>query len=74
VAANVNFSPDLTLTLQSEYDNISSDVGLSARLRWEFMPGNELFASIGHAANWEGRDFRSDTTTAGVRIGSTFRF
>jgi hypothetical protein len=74
VAANINFSPDMTLTLQSEYDNISSDVGLSARLRWEFMPGNELFASVGHAANWEGRDFRSDTTTAGIRIGSTFRF
>lgn len=74
VAANINFSPDMTLTLQSEYDNISSGVSLSARYRWEFMPGQELFASIGHAANWEGRDFRSETTTAGLRVGGTFRF
>lgn len=74
VASNINFSPDMTLTLQSEYDNISSQIGLSARYRWEFLPGNELFASLGHAAQVEGRDFRSETTTSGVRIGSTFRF
>jgi hypothetical protein len=74
MAANLNFTPDMTLTLQSEYDNISSGIGLSARYRWEFIPGNELFASVGHAAFVEGRDFRSQTTTAGVRVGSTFRF
>jgi hypothetical protein len=74
IAANINFTPDMTLTLQSEYDNISSDVALSARFRWEYEPGHELFASVGHAANWEGRDFRSQTTTAGIRLGSTFRF
>ncbi len=72
--ANINFTPDMTLTLQSEYDNISSEVGLSARYRWEFMPGHEVFGSLGHAANWEGRDFRSNTTTAGLRVGGTFRF
>lgn len=74
IATNLNFSPDMTLTIQSEYDNISSDIGLSARYRWEFLPGHEVFASVGHAATWEGRDFRSNTTTGGLRVGGTFRF
>jgi hypothetical protein len=74
VAVNINFTPDMTLTLQSEYDNISAEIGISARLRWEFLPGAEMFASLGNSARVEGRDFTTDETVAALRIGNTFRF
>lgn len=72
--ATLNFTPDMSLIFQSEYDNISSEVGLSARYRWEFQPGAELFASVGHSSYWEGHEFRSNQSVGVLRVGNTFRF
>ena len=76
-AANVsiNFTPDMQLRTQVQYDNISQSVGLSSRYRWEFEPGSELFASLGESGELiDARHYRSSTTQATIRIGHLMRF
>lgn len=76
-AANlqVNFTPDMQIRTQIQYDNISEGFGLSARYRWEFEPGSELFVALGESGDLlEGNHYRSSTTQASVRIGHLARF
>jgi hypothetical protein len=37
------FSPDLVLAGYVQYDSVSRNVGLNARLRWTVRPGNDVF-------------------------------
>ena len=37
------FSPDLVLSVYSQYDSESRDLGLNSRLRWTIQPGRDLF-------------------------------
>lgn len=69
-----NFTPDMQLALQTQFDTISRNFGLSARYRWEYSPGNELFVGLGQTAIVPGTNFRAQTTQLSVRIGQTFRF
>lgn len=71
----VNFSPDMMIQTQAEFDNISDALSLSARYRWEFAPGTELFVGIGEGGQLldESR-YKSDTTRASIRIGHLMRF
>lgn len=69
----VNFTPDMSLRTQVQYDNISESMGLSARYRWEFNPGSELFFAIGESADVVGDHYASNTTQFSVRIGHTHR-
>lgn len=73
-----NFSPDLSISTQSQYDNISESLSFFGRLRWVVRPESELFFSFGHGALIEGGDFRSNfrsvQTQAVLRFGNTFRF
>ncbi|MEQ1752531.1 MAG: carbohydrate binding family 9 domain-containing protein [Micropepsaceae bacterium] len=76
-AANlqINFTPDMQIRTQMQYDNISEDFGLSARYRWEFAPGSELFVALGESGQLlHGSQYRSDTSQASVRIGHLERF
>jgi hypothetical protein len=70
----VNFLPDMQLALQAQYDNISENFGFSARYRWEYAPGDELFIAIGQSAIFGNQGFIAQTTQATVRLGQTFRF
>ncbi|MDZ4870141.1 MAG: carbohydrate binding family 9 domain-containing protein [Alphaproteobacteria bacterium] len=71
----LNFTPDMQLKTQTQYDNISEAFGLSARYRWEFMPGSEVFVSLGESGDLiNGAHYRSGTTQASVRIGHLMRF
>jgi hypothetical protein len=70
----VNFTPDMQALVQAQYDNISRGFGFSARYRWEYSPGNDLFVAIGQSALIPGTDFRPQTTQVSVRVGRTFRF
>jgi hypothetical protein len=72
--AGLNFTPDMTLALQVQYDNISENFGLSLRYRWEYEPGNEIFFGIGQSASIIGREFIARTTQVSLRVGRTFRF
>lgn len=69
-----NFTPDMQLFTQVQFDNISQKFAFSARYRWEYEPGNELFASIGQAALIPGTTFKPRASQAVIRIGHTFRY
>jgi hypothetical protein len=71
----LNFTPDMQLRTQVQYDNISEAVTLSSRYRWEYAPGSELFVALGESGDLiNGDHYRSATTQASVRIGQLMRF
>jgi hypothetical protein len=74
VDAVVNFTPDMQLALQAQYDNISENFGFSARYRWEYRPGNEIFVGVGQSAIIDNRGFIAQISQASIRLGHTFRF
>jgi hypothetical protein len=70
----VNFTPDMLMRAQLQYDNISHDFELSLRYRWEFEPGAELLVVLGEDATLRAADYRSHASKFSVRLGKTFRF
>ena len=40
----VNFTPDMQLFTQGQFDNISQKFALSVRYRWEYQPGKVLWS------------------------------
>jgi hypothetical protein len=71
--AVINFTPDMSLALQAQWDNISRDLGFLARYRWEFIPGSELFVAFGQGAIISNRGITAQRSQLSVRIGHTFR-
>ncbi len=71
---SVNFTPDMMLRGQAQYDNISKDLQLSLRYRWEFEPGSELLVVLGDDATLSGPYYQSHVSQFSVRLGKTFRF
>ncbi len=69
-----NFTPDMQILVQAQYDNISENFGFSLRYRWEYSPGNDIFVGFGQSALIPGTDFEPQTTQFSVRLGRTFRF
>ncbi|MSP94664.1 MAG: hypothetical protein EXR00_05290 [Alphaproteobacteria bacterium] len=70
----VNFTPEMQLAVQAQFDNISRDLGFLARYRWEYQPGSELFVALGQSAVLPRSRFVVQTTQFSVRLGHTFRF
>jgi hypothetical protein len=74
VESVVNFTPDMQLAIQAQFDNISESFSFLARYRWEYQPGSELFAAFGQSAIIPGTNFEAQTSQVSVRLGHTFRF
>jgi len=53
VKADIFLSPDLGLMNYIQYDDISRQLGWSARLRWQVSPGNDIYFVFNK--NWERR-------------------
>lgn len=53
--SNLDLSPDLSLTSQVQYDNLTERLGLFARLRWIVEPGSDLYLVYTH--NWQALDY-----------------
>lgn len=70
----VNFTPDMQILLQAQYDNISQNFAFLGRYRWEYAPGDELFIAIGQSALIPGTQFVPQTTQFSIRLGHTFQF
>jgi len=70
----VNFTPDMQLALQAQYDNISENFGFLARYRWEFRPGSEIFIAAGQSALIPATGFEAQVTQLSIRVGHTLRF
>ena len=73
----VNFTPDMQLFTQIQYDNISANFTGSVRYRWEYEPGDEIFLSVGQSAQLPGllprTTFIPQISQAVFRLGHTFR-
>ena len=74
VTTVINFTPDMQLAAQIQYDNISQDFGFLARYRWEYLPGSELFVAFGQSALIPDSRFVAQRTQASIRLGHTLRF
>ena len=80
LAGIVNFTPDMQLALQGQYDNISGNFAFLGRFRWEFRPGSELFIALGQAAIIPGTEFSPYTqpefqaSNLSIRLQRTFQF
>lgn len=78
LTANVNFTPDMQLSTQAQYDNQSKNFGLSVRYKWEYEPGNQIFVALGESAMINGQvwqpQYQSQTSQLAVRIGHTLFF
>jgi hypothetical protein len=70
----VNFTPDMQLYTQVQFDNVSQNFAFSMRYRWEYSPGDEIFILLGQAAQIPGTTFTPQISQAAIRIGHTFRF
>jgi Carbohydrate family 9 binding domain-like len=70
----ITFTPYMSLVIEAQYDNISQDFGLLARYRWEFVPGDELFVSLGQGATIGDSRFTAERSLFSVRLSHTFRF
>ena len=70
---SLNFTPDMYVRAQLQYDNISKNLELSMRYRWEFAPGTELLVVLGDDATLSGRYYQSHASQFSVRLGKTFR-
>jgi hypothetical protein len=70
----VNFTPDMQLAIQAQYDNISESFGFLARYRWEYLPGSEFFAALGQSALIPNSRFVMQRTQFAIRLGHTLRF
>lgn len=73
-----NFTPDMKLVTEAQYDNVSRRFGASMRYRWEMRPGTELLVTLGESAILTGAvphgAYRSEATAIAVRLGHRFQF
>jgi hypothetical protein len=70
---SVNFTPDMQLRGQVQYDNISNDLTFNFRYRWEFEPGAELLVVAGDDATFTGPYYKSHITGLSVRLSKIYR-
>ncbi len=73
----VNFTPDMQLAVEVQWDNISQGFAFSGRYIWEYSPGNELFIGLGQTAilpTLSLSRFEPQTSLLSVRLGQTFQF
>ncbi len=73
IDTSLNFTPDMYVRAQLQYDNISKNFELSFRYRWEFQPGSELLVVLGDDATLSSFYYQSHTSQFSVRLGKTFR-
>ena len=75
---SINFTPDMQIDTQMQYDNISERFSFSARFRWFPQPETEIFIAVGQSADMESSNFPGhfdpDQTQVLIRLGHTFRF
>lgn len=71
------FTPDFNISTLLQYDNLSREVGISARVRRTFQPGNEMFFIINRSYEQDEHEFDRflplDSEYA-AKLGWTFRF
>ena len=72
----IAFDSKWSLLTLAQYDNVSDDLGINMRLRYNRAAGEDFWFVINHNMTEEmpGEDFRSVQTQATAKIRYTFRF
>ena len=76
--SSINFTPDMQIDTQMQYDNISERFSFSARYRWFPRPETEVFIAVGQTADMKSSRFpghfdadrRRSPSGWGIRSGS----
>ena len=71
------FNPDFNVSALLQYDNLSREVGISARLRRTFAPGNDMFLIVNKSYEQDEdrfSRFHSLDDDYAAKLGWTFRF
>lgn len=69
----LQFSPELTLDTIVQWDSVSDLAGLNARLRWEPVPGQEIFLVYNESYDAD-ESFTSEDREAILKLGVSLRF
>ena len=82
VEADWNPSPWVSITGQTQYDDVSEIVGLFARLRWIVNPGNDVYVVYSH--NWrrealdildpDNHTYNTLSRGGSIKVNYTYRF
>ena len=68
-------SPRLDFNTIVQYDTVSDEIGVNARLRWIVNPGSDIFLVFNQGYRLEsGRSLQRLETEAVAKVGWTFRF
>lgn len=75
----VNFTPDMQIAAQLEYDDIDNSFNALVRYNWQYRPGQYLLLSLGEDAQVIGRlllmpDYHSHATDFLIRFERTLQF
>jgi hypothetical protein len=74
IEANLNFTPDMQLASQIQYDNVSDELSYLGRFRWQIQPVTELFIALEHTAFTDFDQWTQDLTGTSIRFGHTLRY
>ena len=74
--AEIAFNTAWSLITNLQFDNLSDDLGINTRLRYNVAAGNDIWFVVNHNMRRDDFDdrFDSDQTTAIAKIRYTFRF
>lgn len=73
--ATFQFSPELAWTNTVQYDNVSDNVGINSKIRWEYQPGSDLFVVFNQGYRFdENQDFTPTDSSLTIKVGATIRF
>ena len=71
--ATLNFTPDMRLVSELQYDNVSKRFGGLLRYQWEILPTTELLLTVGESAFLSGAvphaSYQSQGTVFSLRLG-----
>ena len=72
----ISFNAKLSLVTIAQYDNISEDIGINSRLRYNLSAGQDIWFVINHNMLRDPLEdrFRSTQTVAAAKIRYTFRY
>jgi len=70
----INFSASKSLITLVQYDNLSEQMGINSRFRWNFDPGKDLWVVLNHNMLDENGSFSTLQNSIAVKYRYTFRF
>jgi hypothetical protein len=74
VRADFYFSPAVSWSNLVQWDNISHEVGVNSRFRWELEPGRDLFVVLNQGMELDDGELHTINSILSMKVGLTFRF